>query len=191
MTDPKNDMDDLIASLEGESIEALGELTLDVVPTASARSRFWETLSETHRFSDLAARVATHTALDADAVNALLLAVDEPNRFEPNPIPFVSGLHFDGGPGTENAITGIVRIEPGGAFPEHTHLGRETVLVLQGSYHDLSSGEDVQRGDLVVREAGEPHALKVTSSIPLLYLVVAQVGVQIGDQVLGPDDPDA
>ncbi|MBT3425753.1 MAG: transcriptional regulator [Gammaproteobacteria bacterium] len=47
------------------------------------------------------------------------------------------------------------KIKVGGKVPEHNHLGKEITVVLKGSFSD----EDgvYQRGDFMVREAGEIH----------------------------------
>jgi len=49
----------------------------------------------------------------------------------------------------------LLRIEPGGAVPEHTHKGFELTVLLSGSFHD-DSGEYVE-GDFIMLEGSKQH----------------------------------
>ena len=58
--------------------------------------------------------------------------------------------HVPNGPATEGAIVGFIKLAPGTSFPTHTHLGDETVLVVQGAFRD-SEGEEARAGDTAHR----------------------------------------
>jgi putative transcriptional regulator len=49
----------------------------------------------------------------------------------------------------------LLRCRPGSAFPQHTHMGREAALVLQGGFHDAYGRYGV--GDIAVSDRGITH----------------------------------
>jgi anti-sigma factor ChrR (cupin superfamily) len=51
--------------------------------------------------------------------------------------------------------TVLIRMQPGCAYPAHTHRGLEEVLILQGGYSD-ERGEH-RAGQYVLNEAGSSH----------------------------------
>jgi quercetin dioxygenase-like cupin family protein len=157
-------------------------------PRAALRARLLATTESVHRFEELTSMLASDTDLPAEAVEKLLVAIDDPASWSGCPIPGVTLLHFDGGPKTAGAITGFVRIEPGHGFPEHDHGGPEVGVVLQGSLRDTIDGRVYGRGDRMVREPGKPHALEVVSRIPAIYLTVSHVGIVLGGELIGPED---
>lgn len=73
---------------------------------------------------------------------------------------------------------GFVSLEPGTPFPEHEHLGKESVLVLTGTLIDLTSGDRYGPGDLVEMGAGTVHGVAAGPDERLVYLVVVG-GVKI------------
>lgn len=144
----------------------------------------WERLAE--RF---AARIAALTDLAEAHVRGLLAQWEEAAVWS-EASPGVSIFHFEGGPATVGAITGFVRIEAGGAFPEHRHLGREWNLVITGSLV-LPGGRLVRAGEVVEMEPGSSHAVGATAEEAVVYLAVSLEGIAIDDVPLGPDDPRA
>ncbi len=153
----------------GDAAEGLLALASDgTAPGGDARQRLLGSLATTHRFDDLAALIAEETALDADAVDALLLSIDasgpddaSASAWSPGPLPHIELLHFEGGPGRERSITGFVRVAPGEAFPPHDHLGEEVVVVLQGAFEDTATGIVHGRGARVTATPGVEHAVRV------------------------------
>lgn len=119
----------------------------------------------------------------------MLLDVDRDGAWEPGPSPSCLLLHVEGGARVRDAVTGFVRIEPGGDFPEHEHLGDEVVLVLQGAFRD--GDRVVAAGEVARMPAGSAHALEADGDLPLLYLAVIQRGVVIGGTPLLAGDPRA
>lgn len=106
-------------------------------------------------------------------------------------MPGMALYHVEGGPAVERAVTGFIRLESAQSFPPHTHLGDESVMVLQGYYVDDVSGHEYGPGDIVRLPAGSAHSFTVLAkSTGLLYLAVVQEGLQIGNQVLLFDDPN-
>ena len=187
--------DPFLAELERGDLEALtkalAELSDTNAPSPTKRASLMAALAETNRFEELVGPVAEATDLSDDAASALLLAIDDPARWTEGPFPAVELLHFEGGPAVARAITGFVRVAPGGCFPEHDHLGSERVIILQGAVRDTATGETHRRGAILDAGPGVEHQLEVVSSIPLVYLAVAQEGIRIGDMVVPYDDPRA
>jgi quercetin dioxygenase-like cupin family protein len=162
-------------------------------PPPALRARIMDAARSTHRFDEFEASVASILDLPIDAVRELLLAIDEGRleeggRWQDGPAPGVELLHLRGGPAVAGAITGFVRVAPGAEFPDHAHLGDETVLILQGAYRD-SDGTIHRRGELVRMPLDTHHALVAIGEVPLVYLAVVRHGVRIGDVEIGPDDP--
>lgn len=155
------------------------------------RQRMLNATESVHRFEGIEASIAEATDLEQSVVEELLLAIDRDESWEAAPMPNVALLHFEGGPRTKDAITGFVRVAPGGAFPEHGHAGDEVVIVLQGEAQDTSTGRRYGRGELIASNEDVEHAMVVTSDIPLIYLAVAQKGIILGGELITPDDPRA
>ncbi|MCB9635898.1 MAG: cupin domain-containing protein [Sandaracinus sp.] len=168
-----------------DELEALAEPT---TAPQDLRARLLASTESTNRFEDLLELVARDADLSPEETSALLLAIDDASRWSPGPTPDLSLLHFDGGPATAGAITGFVRIAPGGRFPEHDHGGEEIGVILQGRVRDTATGEIHGRGARLVHQPGTEHALEAVSKIPVVYLAVAHVGVVLGGQLIGPDD---
>lgn len=159
-------------------------------PDEALGARLMRSLRTTHRFEHLEARVATLLDVSRADAAAMLLAIDEGGGWAPALGPDVELFHVEGGPAVANAITGFVRMAPGTEFPEHEHLGDETVLVLQGSCED-ASGEVFHPGDVAAMRAGTKHHLRATGSVRLMFLAVIADGLVVDGVTLRPGDPRA
>lgn len=168
-------------------MDALGSLPAKH-RSPQARERLMDALRHTHRFPHVEARVAELADVSRERAAQLLLALDTPEPWEPGPTPGCLLLHFQGGASRREAITGFVRMEIGAPFPEHEHVGTETVLILQGALLD-SDGTEHRAGDEIELAPGTTHSFVTCGTIPLLYLVVAMHGVKFGDIYVGPNDP--
>lgn len=182
------------ASAEPDRLDAAEvlALTAEPVPVSPALAeRLARSLDVTHRFDDLEALVAEIGDLPIDRARALLLSLDAPEtRWDPGPGEGIELLHFAGGPKVAGAVTGVVRHAPGVRFPEHDHVGNETVLVLQGECVD-DDGSIYRAGDVAPRGPGSPHSYRAVGPLPLLTLAVVHGGVIVGGEVYGPSDPRA
>jgi mannose-6-phosphate isomerase-like protein (cupin superfamily) len=167
----------------------LGEST-PVQPSADLRARLLDRVELTSRFTDFAARLSELVEVSLAEAHGLLLSIDNPAAWGPGPFENVSLLHFAGGPSVTSAITGFVRLERGTGFPTHEHVGRETVVVLQGSFRD-EDGAVHGPGDKIDLPAGSEHEFIAVGPLPLIYLTIIFDGVRIGDTVIAPGDPRA
>jgi len=189
-------LDGFLQDLEVETPGALDDLgsmaeaLAPVWPSEDFRTTLLADLptSRFHRFSE---QVASLLDIGEARAETLLDAIDHAQSWEAGLMPGMELYHVEGGPAVERAITGFIRLEADQSFPPHTHLGDESVLVLQGYYIDDVSGREYGPGDLVQLPAGSSHSFRVLAqSVGLLYLAVVQEGLQIGDRVLLFDDPD-
>lgn len=134
---------------------------------ADGLGRLLSQVSGTRRFAHLVPRVAALFHLDEAATLALLERVDAEEGWEEGPAEGVTLLPVTAGPGLENALAAVVRLQPGATFPEHAHPGSERVLVIQGGYRE-EGGVEMWRGDLSVRETGTSHAFTALEGLPCL-----------------------
>jgi mannose-6-phosphate isomerase-like protein (cupin superfamily) len=175
-----------------EDSELLGELLAVHKPwplRASLRERLIESTRQTSRFEAFVGEVGRLLDIGLDAARTLLWGVDDPSSWVSAPMPGVALFHVAGGPAVAGAITGFVRVEPGQAFPEHGHLGNESVLIIQGSAR-LVGGEVVGPGTLVEADDTVVHDVHAEGENPLIYLAVVFGGVRVGEHVFSPTDPD-
>jgi quercetin dioxygenase-like cupin family protein len=157
-----------------------------IAPSAPLRARLMASAKPETRLLRFAAAVAGLLEVSVERASELLARVDDRSAFSVE-LPGVSLLWVDGGPSLANAVRGFVRVEAGCEFPEHEHLGEETVLVLQGRYVDSGTGEVFGPGDLARMPAGSSHGFRVPKGGPdLLKLAVVQVGLRAGEKVYEP-----
>jgi len=101
-------------------------------------------------------------------------------------LPGVRYRDFDGGPALGEAHVGLVRLQPGEAFPHHSHVGEERTLVLQGELVD-EQGRRYRAGDLIVSTDGSAHEVRAAGDREAIYASVVVAIVMTGT---GDDDDD-
>ncbi len=154
----------------------------------AGRARLLASLESTHRFDDLEASVAELLDVDQQVARQMLLDVDRASVWEEGPSASCALFHVDGGEKVRDAVTGFVRVVAGSGFPQHEHLGDETVLVLQGAFRDRD-GAIVSAGEIARMPAGSAHSFEVEGDLPLLYLAIVQKGVVFDGTPVYPGDP--
>jgi anti-sigma factor ChrR (cupin superfamily) len=152
-------------------------------PPAWLRERILAGAGRQGRFDELAGRVAGMLDVTREQATALLGLIDEPTSWEAGPA-VSRAIHLPAGPRLADARCGFVRLEGGGAFPLHRHIGEEQVLVLQGGFED-SDGRVYRRGDEAIRPSGSEHHFTALGGADLVYLVVLFGGLEIPSQ---PDE---
>lgn len=137
-----------------------------------------------HRFADT---VAEMLDIDDATARTLLDGIDQRTSWEASPLDDVTLYHVEGGESVKGAITGFVRIPPGGVFPEHDHSGDEKVLIVQGHCRDTYDGRILAPGDIAgMSPSSGKHSVEALAGPPLVYLAVVFEGITVGGQKLGP-----
>ncbi|MCA9607046.1 MAG: cupin domain-containing protein [Myxococcales bacterium] len=186
----EDDLEDpFLAELSVQDTAALSEALVEgAAPPPSLRDRIMAAASLEGRFERYVATTARLLDVDEDRARGLLDGIGRGEVWYQGLLPDVSLYDIEGGPAVENAITGFIRMPAGTPFPEHDHLGKESALILQGSAED-HRGVIWRPGEVIVLEAGQVHSFRARPGPDLVYLVVVQNGIKIGDQTFGPDDP--
>lgn len=94
-------------------------------------------------------------------------------------VPGVSALHFEAGPAVAGADTGLVTFAAGMSYPRHTHVGEETMFILQGGIADDVTGKESVAGDIVVMAARTSHAFTILPEEDCVAAVVLYGGYPI------------
>jgi putative transcriptional regulator len=68
----------------------------------------------------------------------------------------------------------LIRFRPGYVIPEHSHTGRETLLVFNGTIGDSRTGVEYARGDLCRSDTDTMHEQPIGDGAPCISLVVAE-----------------
>jgi putative transcriptional regulator len=102
--------------------------------------------ARTGRVSYFVSEVARLFDLTEEDAGELLSRASRGEGWEDGPGPGVKIYPVVAGPRVPEALTALVKLEPGATFPHHPHAGPEEVLVLEGGYRD-SSGLEVWRGE--------------------------------------------
>jgi putative transcriptional regulator len=166
---------------------------VDHVPTAQAaptalRERLLASIARPElRFAPLYGALSELFDLDDPALRALFVRAAAPEAWTAAPLPDAWLLHLEGGPRTAGADSGLVRVRAGARFPRHVHLGRERVLLLDGSYTEEPSGRVYSAGDWHDMPEGSAHAYVVGPERDLLVAVSVVRGVDVDG--FGPLSP--
>lgn len=158
-------------------------------PSASLRDRLFGALNTTARFLPFLDRMMRIFDLPEEQAKFELGTIDAPSDWD----ALTDGVQvrdFEAGDACGEAHGGLVRIEPGHAFPRHAHVGEETVLVLQGRLAD-DEGNTYRAGDTIVSADGSSHQLHVVGDQAVLYaaLVIA-INIESSDDDDWDDDED-
>lgn len=170
-----------VEAAEADAAEVLSALAVALppaTPSPGLRDRLLASARGPARFAPFIDRLARLCDLAVDRAQALLASLSDPATWQTSPGPNISLVHFDGGPRVAAADTGFVRVAAGTPFPDHLHVGDETVLLLQGSYVD-SAGAVVRAGDTAQMPAGSRHSFIAGAGEDLIYAVVVFGGIEI------------
>lgn len=160
-------------------IAALAGLLEPVAPSPSARAALLDAAREPGRLHRFAAQVAALVDVSIDKAKALLDRLADPAAWERGLFPGLDAVWVEGGPAAAQCVRGFGRLAAGAEFPLHDHLGRETMLILEGGLED-SLGARKRPGDLHVMDEGTRHAYHATpGGADLLFFVVIREGIVI------------
>jgi ChrR Cupin-like domain len=164
--------------------DASGE---QLVSEHAGAARLLAALSKHCRFEFFVPYLASLLEISEESMREQLMGVDT-KPYDAGLVGGLSTLAIAAGPTWQGAITGFVKLETGVAFPEHKHLGPEINFILQGRMRD-SEGTLYLPGDRFDTPEAMEHHFMAEGPTPLIYVAMLRVGIQIGDMVIGPEDP--
>jgi hypothetical protein len=150
-----------------------------VQPTPSVKMRLMASIGH-GKHESFASKMAALFDVAVDRARELLGLIERPASWEPQPVPGIKLVHFDGGPAYAAADCGYVRLEPGATFPMHKHRGEEVSLIISGSIRDTSNGRVLAPGDEYVMADGTAHELVCVGDEPCIFAARAAEGIEIG-----------
>ncbi len=157
-----------------------------ISPPSDIRSRLLEDVSKLAPYSLYHDAMAKILLGSTEALEKEMKAMPHPRSWVDGPIPRCRLYPCAANAAPRDAIRTLVLMESGSHFPDHEHLGDETVLILQGSM--LKEDGQVSRpGDVLHMAKGTTHAFDVPEGLDLIYLAVVERGLQIGDLLVTPD----
>jgi anti-sigma factor ChrR (cupin superfamily) len=173
------------ASVDGyrshELSDGLSYVTNELPPIAAAaafRERLLAAALPEQRLVRYAEPIAALLDVDLAAAEALIARIDDPSAWIEF-LPGISLLPTPSGPRARGALRGFVRVRAGVEFPEHSHLGDEAVMIMQGYYSDSVTGAVFGPGDTPRMAVDTHHSFRVLADGPdLLGLVVAFGGLR-------------
>jgi quercetin dioxygenase-like cupin family protein len=156
-----------------DAVAALGLTASPAAPPPAVRERLLASRLRQGRFGIFADRVARMFDLPIAEAEGLMKRIEDPAAWNPFLVDGVEMIPVAAGPACANAIATLVRIQPGKSFPEHTHVGDETMLVLDGGFNEpADGGEEVWRGDEIFRGEETGHMLVALPGVPCVAAVV-------------------
>ncbi len=144
-----------------DALNALAESAASppVEPPPALRDRILASRARPGRFGIFADRIARLFDLPVPEAEALLKRIESPAEWQPFLVPGTTVVPFVAGPKCEGAMATIISIPAGTVFPEHTHRGDETMVVLDGGFVEPGTKREVWRGEEVTRLDGSTHQL--------------------------------
>jgi len=162
-----------------ELVAYLSNHTQGLQSHRSVRTRLLRSIHESKPLSGFTERLQKLFDFDLEEIESLIAMVSDSihSRWKPTGIPDVQVMHFTGGTAVEAADCGFLRLGSGAIFPEHSHVGDEWALVVQGTIEELG-GRSFTIGDLAFSRAGSSHTLRVTSTQEALLAIVNFDGIR-------------
>lgn len=155
-------------------------------PSEGLRARLLQSAVLEGRFERFAEVASKMLDLSVDKAQVLLDRLDSEGSFAEE-LPGVEFCWVPGGPKTDGYVRGFVRVNRNTELPPHTHLGEETVLIMQGTYIDSVTQERFGPGQMLHGTPEADHSFHADpAGTHLLLLVVVKKGYQIGEMVIGP-----
>ncbi len=148
----------------------------------SGLSRLMEATQQISRFTPMIPLVCELLGVSKEDALGWLDGLDEPSKWQPGVLP---DTHMQTVPTDDPDLSVVwLRMPPGMAFPEHEHLGDETVLVVQGRYID-DAGTLHPPGSVLREEPDTHHAFHIDASgPPFICLALVRKGLRIGGEEL-------
>jgi len=169
---------ELAAELASFSDATTG-LIVPVAPTPDVKARLLASVGE-GRFETYSSKMSTLFDVSVDRAREFLGLAERSASWEPQPIPGIHLVHFEGGPAYAAADCGFVRLADGAMFPPHDHLGEEVSLLLAGQLKVIENGVEriLVAGDELVQPEGSSHYLVGVGEC--IFATRAVNGISIG-----------
>lgn len=119
-----------------------------------------ETSRAPERYAPFTRALSQLYDLPREQVRALLARAADPRAWKQSGLPGIKKLGVDAGEACRGAQTYLVTFAARVTFPEHTHDGLETVLLLAGSYSE-HGGKVYGTGDIHLMEPGTAHSFTI------------------------------
>jgi quercetin dioxygenase-like cupin family protein len=130
------------------------------VPAALRARLLEETSRAPERYAPFTARLSELYDLPRDEIRQLLQQSADPGVWRASGLPGIRKLPVQAGAGRLGAQAYLVTFAAGARFPAHHHDGRETVLLLAGSYIE-DTGKVYATGDVHSMEPGSGHSFTI------------------------------
>ena len=154
------------------AVAALGLLS-PVQPGSALRDRLLATAKRGGKYGRFADRIGRMFDMDLATSEELMKRLEDESAWMPFLTEGLELIPVPAGPKCDGAIATVVRFQPGTCFPAHVHAGEETMVVLDGGFReDVPNGEEVWRGDEIIRGDGSDHALVALPGIPCVAAVI-------------------
>jgi quercetin dioxygenase-like cupin family protein len=174
--------------LSANALAALATSLPKAVPSPDVRARLLKSVSTTNRFEMFAAQVAELIDLGVDKAREIVARIDDATAWMATQATGVFSYDLPVGPAVADAVVGFVRIKPGSVFPDHEHMGDESMFVVQGSAID-SNGLVMRRGDLIRLPPHTHHDFTAQPGPDFIYLGIAKNGFMLFGEHIKPGDP--
>jgi len=165
-TEPGGDAFDALAALVSVAASDAAE------PPSALRARLLASRARPGRYGVFVDRLARLFDLPLPDVEALLTRIESEDAWAPFLVPGTSMIPVDAGPKRTGAIATLVRLQPGAPFPEHTHRGVETMVVVDGGFVEPTTKVEVWRGEEITRNDGTEHSIIGLPGVPCVAAVL-------------------
>jgi putative transcriptional regulator len=156
-------------------------------PSDTMRRRLFQRVGGVDRFLPFLDRARDLFDLPERETEDHLHSIDRPDEWD-ELVPGVCFRDFDGGEKLGEAHAGLIRVAPGAAFPHHTHIGAERILVLQGVVED-EQGNRWRAGDIIDSADGSGHEMRTVGDTEVIYAaVVIALAFTQGEEADEEDD---
>jgi quercetin dioxygenase-like cupin family protein len=163
------------------AIAAIGLAAAPESPPSSVRDRLMATERRGGKYGRFSDRVARLFDIDAAAAEALLKRIESPDAWTDALLDGVHVIAVDAGPSRRQCTATLVKIEPGASFPFHRHHGEETMVMLDGGFHDPNAeGHEAWHADELIQSDGSGHELHAIGSSPCIAAVLIEGNPEFG-----------
>ncbi len=166
--------------------DAAHQIVAPLPPSPEVKARLLASIGE-GRFERFSSRMAALFDVGVDRAREILGLMERPSSWDPA-MPGIGVVHFDGGPAYVAADCGFIRLAPGTAFPQHTHLGEEVTIVLSGQLRD-HTGRVLDPGDELVQSETSTHQITAVGDAECIFAARAMNGIAIAGAPVRPNRP--